>query len=198
MRALAAVFCWALPVATAAAPLVAVDVGHYETEPGATSARGRPELEFNRALAAALAGALEERGLRVRVIGADGRMAVLSRRTAAARDARFFLSIHHDSVQPHYLEEWEHEGGRRRFSDRFAGFSLFVSRRNPELERSLACASSIGAALRAAGFARRCITPNRSRASRSRSPTGRTAFTTTTTWSCCTRPPRPRCCSKRA
>ncbi len=153
MRALAAVFCWALPVATAAAPLVAVDVGHYETEPGATSARGRPELEFNRALAAALAGALEERGLRVRVIGADGRMAVLSRRTAAARDARFFLSIHHDSVQPHYLEEWEHEGGRRRFSDRFAGFSLFVSRRNPELERSLACASSIGAALRAAGFA---------------------------------------------
>jgi N-acetylmuramoyl-L-alanine amidase len=33
-----------------------------------------------------------------------------------------------------------------------AGFSLFVSRRNPQLGRSLACASALGAALQAAGF----------------------------------------------
>jgi N-acetylmuramoyl-L-alanine amidase len=80
-------------------------------------------------------------------------MGVLSRRTAAAREAALFVSVHHDSVQPHYLEEWEHEGVMRQYSDRFAGFSLFVSRRNPDLQLSLACASSIGARLRTAGFA---------------------------------------------
>jgi N-acetylmuramoyl-L-alanine amidase len=116
-----------LTAAAGAAPLVAVDVGHYRAEPGAISARGRPELEFNRDLAIELARALAARGLDVRLIGADGDMAVLSRRTAAAREAALFVSVHHDSVQPHYLEEWEHEGAVRKFSDRFAGFSLFVS-----------------------------------------------------------------------
>jgi len=132
---------------------VAVDVGHFLAEPGALSARGRPELEFNRALALDLRDALEAQGDRVRLIGAAGDLGVLSRRTTAARGASLFLSVHHDSVQPHYLEEWSHEGETRRFSDRFAGFSLFVSRRNPDLVASLACASAIGAGLRAAGFA---------------------------------------------
>jgi N-acetylmuramoyl-L-alanine amidase len=153
MRPLAAVLCWVSCAGSAAAPLVAVDVGHYAGEPGATSARGRPELEFNRDLALELARALETSGLRVRLVGENGDMAVLSRRTAAAREAQLFVSVHHDSVQPHYLEEWEHGGERRNFSDRYAGFSLFVSRRNPALELSLACASSIGRELRAAGFA---------------------------------------------
>lgn len=139
--------------AAGAAPLVAVDVGHYDAEPGATSARGRAELEYNRSLAIELARALAARGFGVRLIGADGDMGVLSRRTAAARESHLFVSVHHDSVQPHYLEEWTHEGEVRKYSDRFAGFSLFVSRRNPQLDASLACASAIGARLRAAGFA---------------------------------------------
>ena len=133
-------------------PLVAIDVGHYAAEPGATSARGRPELEFNGELAALGRDALLARGVRAMLIGADGDMAVLSRRTAAARGADLFLSVHHDSVQPHYLEEWVHDGETRRFSDRFAGYSLFVSRRNPELGTSLGCASAVGAAMRGAGF----------------------------------------------
>jgi len=152
----AVIFALALAASAAAAReprLVAVDVGHFLAEPGAASARGRAELEFNRELAAAIRDALEAQGLRVLLIGADGDRSVLSRRTAAARGADFLLSVHHDSVQPHYLEEWEHEGETRRFSDRFAGFSLFVSRRNPQVPASLGCASAIGAAMRAAGFA---------------------------------------------
>jgi N-acetylmuramoyl-L-alanine amidase len=153
MRVPVAILAAFLTAAAGAAPLVAVDVGHYRAEPGAISARGRPELEFNRDLAIELARALAARGLDVRLIGADGDMAVLSRRTTAAREAALFVSVHHDSVQPHYLEGWEHEGAVRKFSDRFAGFALFVSRRNPQLDRSLACASAIGTQLRAAGFA---------------------------------------------
>jgi N-acetylmuramoyl-L-alanine amidase len=153
MRALAAIVGWGLCAVAMAAPLVAVDVGHYLAEPGAMSARGRPELEFNRDLAIELARALEARALGAQLIGADGDMGVLSRRTGAAREAQLFLSVHHDSVQPHYLEDWEHDGVVRRFSDRFSGFALFVSRRNPQFDTSLACASAIGARLRAAGFA---------------------------------------------
>jgi len=151
MRAGFIAFLLAASAAAREPPLVAVDVGHFAAEPGAT--RGRPELEFNRELAALVGDALQARGVRVLVIGADGDMAVLSRRTAAARGAALFLSVHHDSVQPHYLEEWTYEDETRLFSDRFAGFSLFVSRRNPEVGASLACASAIGAAMRGAGFA---------------------------------------------
>ena len=152
MRAVLLGLLLVAPAAAREPPLVAVDVGHYLAEPGATSARGRAELEFNRDLAALVRAELQARGIRVLLVGADGDMAVLARRTAAARGADLLLSVHHDSVQPHYLEEWVHEGETRRFSDRFAGFSLFVSRRNPELAASLVCASAVGAALRGAGF----------------------------------------------
>jgi N-acetylmuramoyl-L-alanine amidase len=86
------------------------------------------------------------------MIGISGDVNDLRARTDAASGARFFLSLHHDAVQPQYLEHWEVNGHRRAYSDRFAGFSLFVSRANPWPASSLACASAIGAALRQAGF----------------------------------------------
>jgi N-acetylmuramoyl-L-alanine amidase len=131
---------------------VAVDVGHFIEEPGATSARGRPELDFNRELAAEIESAVRGRGFRTLLIGADGFMSHLASRTAAAGAADFFLSVHHDSVQPHFLETWEYDRVERAFSDRYSGFSLFVSRKNRSLGRSLACASAMGEALRRAGF----------------------------------------------
>jgi N-acetylmuramoyl-L-alanine amidase len=121
---------------------VAVDVGHYAAEPGVISASGLPEFEFNLALASEVKAELEKIQLRVRLIGERGDYAVLHHRTRDARGADLFVSIHHDSVKERFLPE----------ADRFAGFSLFVSRSNPQLERSLACASAIGMKLRGAGF----------------------------------------------
>ncbi len=120
-----------------------MDVGHHAAEPGVISARGRPEFEFNRDLAFDLKAELERRELRVRMIGEQGDYAVLHHRTRDARGADLFLSVHHDSVRERFLP----------IAERFAGFSLFVSRDNPKLARSLACASAIGAKLRGAGFA---------------------------------------------
>jgi len=142
-----------LLAAAAEAQTVAVDVGHFFGKPGAISARGRIEFEFNRDLAIEIGLALRRQGAGVMPIGADGGMVRLSARTVAATGADLFLSVHHDSVQPHYLEEWNYEGVPLLFSDRFAGFSLFVSRKNPHLARSVRCASAMGAALREAGFA---------------------------------------------
>ncbi len=118
---------------------MAIDIGHYPEEPGVISASGRPELEFNRGLAAEVRRSLEAAGFEVRMIDTHPR---LGQRTRQARGANLFLSIHHDSVRERYLSK----------AQRFAGFSLFVSRFNPQPQKSLACASAIGAELRAAGF----------------------------------------------
>jgi N-acetylmuramoyl-L-alanine amidase len=142
----------ALLAGAAAAQSVALDIGHFLEKPGAMSARGREEFGFNRELALEIARALKERGLRTQLIGADGAQIRLSARATQGRGADFFLSVHHDSVQPHFLEAWTHAGEARNFSDRYAGFSLFVSRRNPALGARLACASALGEALRRAGF----------------------------------------------
>jgi N-acetylmuramoyl-L-alanine amidase len=136
----------------AAGPGVAIDIGHSLDAPGATSARGRVEFEFNRELALAIDRALKAAGVATRVIGADGKEDRLGARPAKARGADFFLSVHHDSVQPHFLQGWVHEGQERLYSDRYAGFSLFVSRRNAALHGSLNCASRLGEELRRAGF----------------------------------------------
>jgi len=126
--------------------LIAVDVGHYHAEPGVISYSGVAEFEFNLRLASEVKKKLEEQGMQVRMIGDKGDLIFLNHRTRAAQGADLFLSIHHDSARAHLHSHRE----------RFAGFSLFVSRHNPQAEKSLACASAIGAELRAAG-----MTPSR-------------------------------------
>jgi N-acetylmuramoyl-L-alanine amidase len=136
----------------ASAATVAIDVGHFLAKPGATSARGRAELEFNRELAAEIKSDLEALGQQTRLIGADGGMTDLWRRTRAARGADFFISVHHDSTQARFQSGWRFEGVEQRYSDRFAGFSLFVSREGRTWRPALRCASTIGGALVKAGF----------------------------------------------
>ena len=146
--------CAALLLLTgsAGAATIAVDVGHDYAKPGATSARGRPQLEFNRELAARIAAELEARGHVVRLIGADAGMRLLGLRPYAAKGADFFISVHHDSTQARFQSAWTFEGVQQRYSDRFAGFSLFVSRENRTWRAALSCASLIGAGLIKAGF----------------------------------------------
>lgn len=133
---------------------VAVDVGHYLARPGAISARGIPEFEYNHSLAAVIAARLQTEGETVRLIGHRGDMADLwaRPREAEAGGARFFLSIHHDSVKEEALRPWVWQGQARHYAEGFTGFSLFVSRLNPQLDASIACASAIGARLRQAGL----------------------------------------------
>lgn len=141
---------WLAPAAFAAN--VAIDVGHYLKQPGVISARGVPEFEYNRTLALEIEEALQRAGHETLLIGADGLMEDLAKRAPQAKQMDLFISVHHDSVQARYLSVWEYDGVERHYSDRFAGFSLFVSRNNGHPGRSLRCASAIGAALRQAGY----------------------------------------------
>lgn len=150
--------CGAIPMMASCyadnAALVAVDVGHSTVYPGAISARGVPEFAFNGALAHEISNTLAARRVRAVLIGDEGAARSLAERTAVAstHHATFFLSVHHDSVQPRYLRPWNWQGAKRLHSERFSGFSLFVSRKNSHPDASLDCARRIGAALQRAGF----------------------------------------------
>ena len=137
---------------TAFAASIAVDVGHYLANPGVISARGVPEFEYNLQLAREIEAALKHAGHKTLLIGDDGLAENLGARAPRANGMDLFISIHHDSVQPRFLSSWEYEGEARLYSDRFFGFSLFVSRLNSHTAASLKCASGIGEALRRAGF----------------------------------------------
>ncbi len=129
--------------------VVALDAGHTDAAPGATSARGRPERLFNLRLAEEVEKALVSKGISVRRIPAGG----LVERARAADGADLLLSIHHDSVQPRFLEPWVHDGVERRRTRHARGHSFFVSAENPRFEASVRIATAIGAQLAAAAFA---------------------------------------------
>ena len=144
---------WVSTATGAAPPRVAVDVGHTLAEPGATSARGRSEFAFNRDFAGLLAAALRAERVSVQEVNFAGTAGSLAERPEQARGSDFFISVHHDSISPEYLQFWDWDGEEASYTTLKRGFGLFVSRRNPDLAGSLRCASAMGAMLRRAGFA---------------------------------------------
>ena len=67
--------------------------------------------------------------------------------------ADLFPSIHHDDVQEIYHAKWTYDGAPHSYSDRFSGYSLFLSRENRHFDDSLAFAKLLEAALTECGLA---------------------------------------------
>ena len=141
---------WACEPASSSSP---IDVGHDRARPGTISARGVPELELNLVLAREVVATLVAAGFS-RGSSSVGRIA--ARAPGAHGDRRPcrrpLVSIHHDSVQPRYLEPWTFEGRLREHTTHARGFSLFVSAANGFFTASKALALGIGSALRAGGL----------------------------------------------
>jgi N-acetylmuramoyl-L-alanine amidase len=135
--------------------LIVLDVGHTPREPGALSARGVSEYNFNLALATRIEKELRTAGFsaaRVLKIVKPGSAGLKERPDLANRwKADLFLSIHHDSVQPSYLLPWQFNGKRLNYSDEFSGYSLFLSRKNGGFPESARFATALADQLRAAG-----------------------------------------------
>jgi N-acetylmuramoyl-L-alanine amidase len=113
---------------SSAAPIVAVDVGHSPTQPGTISARGIPEHAYNRKLAQDLLAQLHADGYTQSfLIRATDKTLSLEERAEAAvdRGADLLISVHHDSVQPHYLEKRRAFGRMVGYSKGISGYSLF-------------------------------------------------------------------------
>lgn len=149
-----------LLLATSAGPaaadscLIALDAGHSVAHGGTTSARGAMEWTFNLALAQAVEAKLKEKGLPVVFLNPDGKDVALEDRTAAAvaAGATLFVSLHHDGVQDRYKSWWTWGGKRLQYSDKFRGYSLFLSGKNAQRQESALVAIAIGRALRSYGL----------------------------------------------
>ncbi|HZT27379.1 MAG TPA: N-acetylmuramoyl-L-alanine amidase [Pseudolabrys sp.] len=135
---------------------VVLDVGHTRRSPGAKSARGVDEFDFNLRLANMVDQALRDAGFAKTVLLVTDGPAVRSMYTRVAHanelGADLLLSIHHDSVPDRFLEKWEFDGKNETYCDRFKGHSLFVSDDNPYPKDSLAFASLLGRQLKARGL----------------------------------------------
>jgi N-acetylmuramoyl-L-alanine amidase len=135
---------------------IVVDVGHTRESDGAMSARNIPEYDYNLKLARRVVEKLKADGFgETRLLVTEGKARPsLIRRVASANNMHpnLFLSIHHDSVPDKMLEDWEYEGKKSHFSDRFSGHSLFVSKSNADFSTSLKVAQLIGKELKAKGL----------------------------------------------
>ena len=147
------------PAATRCDPAkfrIVLDVGHTAESEGAISARNISEFVYNLRLAKRIEEKLKAEGFReTRLLLTEGKARrSLVKRVDAANNlpADLLLSIHHDSVPNKFLEDWEFEGKKSRFSDRFSGYSVFVSRSNPDFKTSFAFAELIGKEMKAQGF----------------------------------------------
>jgi N-acetylmuramoyl-L-alanine amidase len=147
------------PVATMCDPSkfrIVLDVGHTAASEGATSARNVTEFSFNLRMAQRIEQKLKAEGFpETKLLVTEGKARPsLARRVAAANNlqANLFLSIHHDSVPNSFLENWEFEGKKSHFSDRFSGYSVFVSHGNPDFKTSLSFAELLAKEMKAQGL----------------------------------------------
>ena len=135
---------------------IVLDVGHTAESEGAISARNVSEFAFNLRLAKRIEQKLKAEGFaETKLLLTEGKARrSLFKRVAAANnlEADLLLSIHHDSVPNKLLEDWEFEGRKSHFSDRFSGYSVFVSRNNPDFRKSLSFAELIGKEMKAQGL----------------------------------------------
>jgi N-acetylmuramoyl-L-alanine amidase len=135
---------------------IVIDVGHTAESEGAISARNVAEYIFNLKLARRVEQQLKADGFagtRLLVTEGKARRSLVTRVNAANNLApNLFLSIHHDSVPDKFLEYWEFEGQKHHYSDRFSGYSVFVSRDNPDFQTSLTFAELVAKEMKAQGL----------------------------------------------
>jgi N-acetylmuramoyl-L-alanine amidase len=135
---------------------IVLDVGHTAAEPGATSARGVREYDFNLKLARRVQDELLEAGFKstyLMVTRTRGYPGLYERADRANRmNADIFLSLHHDSVREGYLVPWLYQGEQHFYFDGSKGFSLHVSSYNARYAESVRLARLLADQLMASGL----------------------------------------------
>lgn len=142
--------CIVLRAAGATAGGVLIDPGHSTKSLGTISCSGKSEYLYNTALAKAVAAFLIHRQIPVALTHDKNEEVTLLKRTQKSSGRDLLLSLHHDSVQPHFLIKQSKRFGN--CSQKVKGFSLFVSRKNPYYEKSVQYATALGTALVKRGF----------------------------------------------
>ena len=132
------------------AKTIIIDIGHTVEKPGVISARGNPEIIFNYLTGIIISKKLANKGFEVYL---SANMELSDRvKKIKKYNPDMVISIHHDSVQPHHLSTWKFEGKEYYYSDKFSGFSIFVSKKNDQFKNSLRFANLLGRFMTEAGL----------------------------------------------
>jgi len=134
---------------------IAIDVGHSFKRVGAVSASGKSEYLFNYRLANEFNKALKNNGFKnILFINKEKKELPLLKRCDLANrnNANLFISLHHDSVQEKYLSYEKVNGKKRHFSNKFSGYSIFYSNKNPKEKESISFAKILADELLEKGF----------------------------------------------
>lgn len=135
-----------------------LDSGHMpypEDKKGALGIRGIYEVDYNDKFVAELKPKIENIGWKVILSRTPNESLGLHDRAEKANNlkADLFLSIHHDSAYPHYLEKMQsynsngektYEFQRLTENEDIAGYSIFISHKNPKAKLSYCFANLLG------------------------------------------------------
>lgn len=128
---------------------ILIDPGHSPKFPGAISCSGVAEYRYNNLLAAEIANYLSLLGHNVSLTKSGNSVISLSRRAALSKGQDLLVSIHHDSVQPQFVNRTP-DGGVCSYKAK--GFSIFISRSNRYFKESLHYARLLGNAMVRRGY----------------------------------------------
>jgi N-acetylmuramoyl-L-alanine amidase len=135
---------------------IAIDVGHTRESPGAVSAHGIDEYDFNLRLGRVVIRALRDAGFaKATLMVTDGpalKSLFVRVQRAASLNAQLYLSLHHDSVPEIFKQRWQEDGRVLSYCDRFSGHSIFISHDNPDRAGSLMFARLLGQRMKAHGL----------------------------------------------
>lgn len=144
-------------------PMLFLDSGHMpypEDKKGALGIRGIYEVEYNDKFVGELKAKIEKIGWQVILSRTPNEYIGLKERAKKANDlgVDLFLSIHHDSAYPHYLEKIpaQKANGENYFIQTLtekdiSGYSIFISHKNPQKELAHCFASLLGKNILALG-----------------------------------------------
>ena len=110
---------------------VLVDAGHNPQAPGSFSFSGRPEYQATLVMQRKVVQELQRLGIAARALPQS-----LSLEERAKQKGTLLVSLHYDSI-PQSLRD-------QGVGESIFGYSVFVSRKNPQYAASFSCARSIG------------------------------------------------------
>lgn len=120
---------------------ITIDTGHTSKQAGAISATGINEYYYNLNMTNSISNLLAMNGTKINRVPTNLPNITLNQRVQMYPQSKLFVSIHHDSIpgvlQPH--------------KDKIAGFSVFVSAKNPQFSKSLNCARHVANSLKSIG-----------------------------------------------
>lgn len=137
-----------IPTSLANAADIVIDPGHNPHKPGAISCTGAYEYKYNDELAKEVQFALNTNSIDTKITRTPRQDMSLMERTLDTQNARLFISLHHDSVQPQFIKYINGNPS----STKAEGYSIFVSRKNKYFNQSVEYAKRLAMNLRAIGL----------------------------------------------